>query len=61
MKYLAGVVCTEDFNLEQNHVSGIKSRFWLNFAELVENDLMKSVSKNIYQFIAAYCKDFKSL
>ena len=39
----------------------------LNFAKLVENKLMKSISKkftNTYfsiEFIAVYCKDFKSL
>ena len=39
----------------------------LNFAELVENDLIKSISKKFtnipfsIQLIAAYCKDFKSL
>ena len=39
----------------------------LNFAELVEGELMKSISKKFtnisfsIQFIAAYCKDFKSL
>ena len=39
----------------------------LNFPELVENELMKSISKkfNQYffsiQFIATYCKKFKSL
>ena len=38
-----------------------------SFAELVENELMKSFSKKIsnipfsIQFIDAYCKDFKSL
>ena len=39
----------------------------LNFADLVENELMKSIPKEFtnipfsIQFIAAYCKDFKSL
>ena len=39
----------------------------LSFAELVENELMKSFSKKIFniffsvQFIDAYCKDFKGL
>ena len=40
----------------------------LNLAELVENELMKSISKKKFtnvplsiQLIAAYCKDFKSL
>ena len=39
----------------------------INFLELVENELMKSISKKISyipfltEFIAAYCKDFKSL
>ena len=42
----------------------------LNFAELVENELMKCISKKItnifcpifsVQFIAAYCKYFKGL
>ena len=39
----------------------------LDFAELVENELMKNVSKKFtnipfsIQFITAYCKDFKSL
>ena len=31
----------------------------LNFARLVENELMKNISKNPIYF--AYCKDFKSL
>ena len=39
----------------------------LNFAKLVENELMKCLPKNFtnipfsIQFIAAYCKDFTSL
>ena len=39
----------------------------LNFAELMENQLMKSIFKKItnisfsIQFITAYCKGFKSL
>ena len=39
----------------------------LNFAELVENKIMKSISKKItnihfsIQFIAAHCEEFKSL
>ena len=39
----------------------------LNFAELVKNELLKSITKKItnipfsIQFIAAYFKDFKSL
>ena len=38
----------------------------LNFAELVKNELIKSISKKFtnitfsIQIIAAYCKDFKS-
>ena len=43
------------------------ARNLLNFAEMVENQLMKSISENFtnipfsIQFIAAYCKNFKSL
>ena len=39
----------------------------LNFGQLVENELMKNISKKFtnipssIQFIAAYCKHFKSL
>ena len=40
---------------------------FLRFADLVENELTKSISKKIYQrfffypIIAAFCKDFRSL
>ena len=43
------------------------ARNLLNFAEMVENQLMKGISENFtnipfsIQFIAAYCKNFKSL
>ena len=68
MKYFAGIVSL---------IFLPKSLIWnkiafpapnlLNFAELMENELMRSIYKTFtdilffIQFIAAYCKDFKSL
>ena len=67
-KYLASIVSLI-FLLET--LIGIKPTFSasnsLKFAELVENDLMKNISKKFtnipfsIQFTAAYCKDFKRL
>ena len=67
MKYFAGIVS----------LFLPKSLIWnktafpvpnsLNFAELMENELMRSIYETFtdipffIQFIAAYCKDFKSL
>ena len=67
MKYVASVVSLI-FLLKiliRNKIT-FPASISLNFAELVENEFMKSISKkctNIpfsIQFIAAYCKDFKS-
>ena len=68
MKYLASVVSLIfPKTLIWNKITFPASNS-LNFEEMVENELMKSISKkkitNIpfsIQFIAAYCKDFKSL
>ena len=68
MKYLASVVSLTFLpkTLIWNKITFLASNS-LNFAKLVENELMKSISKKInqysffFQFIAAYCKDFKSL
>ena len=68
MKYLASVVYLIflPIYLIWNKITFPASNS-LNFAELVENVLMKSISKKIcqcffpIQFIAAYCKDFKNL
>ena len=41
--------------------------YWLNFVELVKNELMKSISKKFnnisfpIKFVAPCCKDFKGL
>ena len=68
MKYLASVVSLIFLSkpLIWNKITFTPSNM-LNFAELVENELMKNASKKFssipfsIQFIAAYCKDFKSL
>ena len=68
MKYLASVVSLifPPKTLIWNKITFPASNL-LNFAELVENELTRSISRmftNIpfsIQFIAAYCKDFKSL
>ena len=66
MKYLASVVTLIFLpkTLIWNKIMFPASNS-LSFAELVENDLMKNISfTNIpfsIQFIAAYCKNFKSL
>ena len=67
MKYLASVVSLIFLpkTLIWNKVAFTASNL-LNFAELVENELMKNVSKKNYQysfsirFIAAYWKDLQS-
>ena len=68
MKYLARVVSLTFLakTLIWNKITFLASNL-LNLAELVENELMRSISKkNINipfsnQFISAYCKDSKSL
>ena len=67
MKYLASVVSLIFLpkTLIWNKITFPASNL-LNFAELVKNELMKSIFlySNILfsvQFIAAYCKDFKTL
>ena len=68
IKYLASVVSLIFLpkTLIWNKITFPASNL-LNFAELVENELTRSISRmftNIpfsIQFIAAYCKDFKSL
>ena len=68
MKYLASVVSLISLpkTLIWNKITFLASNS-LNFVELVENELMKSISKKFtdilfsVQFIAAYYKDFKSL
>ena len=67
MKYLASVVSLIFLpkTLIWNQITFPASNL-LNFAELVKNELMKSIFlySNILfsmQFIAAYCKDFKTL
>ena len=67
MKYLAGVVSLIFLpkNLIWNKIKFPASNV-LNFAELVKNELIKSISKKFInitfsiQIIAAYCKGFKS-
>ena len=67
MKYLAGVVSLFlPETLIWNKITFPTSNL-LNFSELVENELMKSISKKFtnipfsIHFMAAHCKDFKSL
>ena len=68
MKYLARVVSLISLpkTLIWNKITFLASNL-LNFVELMENELMKSISKKFtdilfsVQFIAAYYKDFKSL
>ena len=68
MTYLASVVSLIFLpkTLICNKIMFLTSNL-LNFAELVKNELMKNISKKFtnipfsIQFIAAYCKDFKSL
>ena len=66
MKYLASVVSLV-FQSKTLRIKPFPASNSLNFAELVEIELMKSIPKictNInfsIQFIASYCKDFKSL
>ena len=68
MKYLTSVVSLMFLlkTLIWNKITFAGSNS-LNFAELVENEPMENFSKKItnipfsIQFIAAYCKNFKSL
>ena len=68
MKYLASVVTLIFLSktLIWNKIMFPASNL-LNFAELIENELMESISKNFtnilfsIQFIGAYYKNFKSL
>ena len=68
VKYLSGVVSLMFLpkTLIWNKITFPASNL-LNFAELVKNELMKSISKKFInisfsvQFITAYSKDFKSL
>ena len=68
MKYLAGIVSLifQPKTLIWNKITFSPSNS-LNFAELVEKELVKSIFKKItnipfsIQFIGAYCKDFKGL
>ena len=68
MKYLAGIVSLifQPKTLIWDKITFSASNS-LNFAELVEKELVKSIFKKItnipfsIQFIAAYCKDFKRL
>ena len=68
LKYLASVVSLTFLpkTLIWNKITFPASNM-LSFAELVKNELMKSISKKFtnipfsIQFIAAYCKDLKSL
>ena len=65
MKYLASVVSSIFLpkTLIWNAITFPASNS-LNFAELVENKLLKNISKKIiniiFLFIAVYCKDFKT-
>ena len=66
-KYLANVVSLIFLPKNWNKATFLASNL-LNFSELLENELMKSVFKKklaifvfqILQRLAAYCKDFKS-
>ena len=68
MKYFASVVSLIFLpkTLIWNQITFLVSNS-LNFAELVKNELRKSISKKFnnfpfsIQFITVYCKDFKSL
>ena len=68
MKYLGSVVSLifPSKTLILNKITFPASNL-LNFVELVENELMKSISEKFnnillsVQFVDAYCKDFKSL
>ena len=63
MKYLASVVSLIFFpkTLIWNKITFPVSNL-LNFVELLENELKKTTNFPFsIQFIAAYCKDFKSL
>ena len=68
VKYLASVVSLIFLlkTLIKNTITFLTSNS-LNIAELVENELMKRISKKLYQysffiqFMVAYCKDIKRL